>query len=164
MEFFDTDETVLEEVEVVIVVTAMILLAPFSEVSLIASASIMDRKEVSFDVVVSFMLFASSVELRTDDVLGLFEGKFVCSSSLHRSIVVLTLFSTVFLKEESISMKIETHAAAASDLNPFLKNLCLEGMSFFISKIAFILTSFSRTLKKLSECRIPESFLSSSLT
>ena len=114
-------------------------------VSMLASASIALAIEFSF---------GSGSEF-TDDgglVVVMLEGKIVESSSMLRSIVLLMPLFLLVEKEESISMKMETQAAAVRDLKPFLKFFCLEGMSFLISKIAFILVSLSRTLKKLSAC------------
>ena len=117
--------------------------------------------------IVVIVVLAVDVDVDFDEVIlmMLSEGKLMVSSLLVRSIVVLTfVLLWMFENEESISIKMDTQAAAVRDSNPFLKTFCFEGMSFLISKIAFILISFSRILKKLSVCRLPESFLSSSLT
>ena len=118
------------------------------------------------DVELVGLVSVDVVDVALDEVVFslLSEGKLMSFSLRVKSIVLLTLVFTLLENDESISMKIETQAAAARDSNPFLKTFCFEGMSFFISKIAFILTSFSRILKKFSVCRIPESFRSSSLT
>ena len=162
----DLDVEVSWLVGVVTVITLfVVLLVLFSDVSVILlSASIAERKELLFVVVVVLLVLFVSVSVVGIDGVGMFEGKFVLwsssSSSLHRSIVVLTLSFTTSSNDESISMKMDTHAAAARDLHPFLKNFCLDGISFLISKMAFILVSFSRISKKLSACCFPESFLS----
>ena len=126
----------------------------------------LDDGVLRFGIVV-IVVFAVDVDVDFDEVMlmMLSEGKVLVSSLLVRSIVVLTfVLLWMFENEESISIKMDTQAAAVRDSNPFLKTFCFEGMSFLISKIAFILISFSRILKKLSVCRLPESFLSSSLT
>ena len=122
--------------------------------------------EVGADVVDVEFEDAEFEDADLDEVLVvvLIEGKFESSSLLVRSIVVLTLALPISVNDESISIKMETQVAAARDSKPFLKTFCFEGISFLISKIAFILISFSRILKKFSVWSLPESFLSSSLT
>ena len=129
--------------------------------SLAASASMALVMELSIEDELDFL-----VAFGEEFSVGLLEGRFVeVSSSMLRSIVVLTLaFSfSLYENEESISMKMETQAATVRDSKPFLKIFCLEGSSFLISKIASILVSLFRTLKKISACWIPESFRSISL-
>ena len=103
-------------------------------------------------VVVGFVVEDVDVDFDEVMLMMLSEGKVLVSSLFVRSIVVLTFVLLMFENEEFISIKMETQAAAVSDSKPFLKTFCFEGMSFLISKIAFILISLSRILKKLSEC------------
>ena len=142
---------VVEEVVVVVVLGLVLFRTGGVVLSLVlTSASMAFEKAL---LVVDFEVEFGLVVFCKDEVESL-DGAIVVesSSSLLRSIVESALVSLMEVKEESYSMKIDIQAAAARDSKPFLKNFCLEGMSFLISKIAFILVSFLRILKKLSAC------------
>ena len=150
--------TVLEEADsdgVIFVMVVEVLVEVGGSMEVIESSSL--SASASMALVTELLIEDELVSLVVGEefLVGFMEGRFVeVSSSMLKSIVVLTLaFSfSLYENEESISMKMETQAAAVRDSKPFLKIFCLEGSSFFISKIAFILVSLFRTLKKISAC------------
>ena len=83
----------------------------------------LDDGVLRFGIVVIVVL-AVDVDVDFDEVMlmMLSEGKVLVSSLLVRSIVVLTfVLLWMFENEESISIKMDTQAAAVRDSNPFLK-------------------------------------------